>query len=601
MKHAIALTPKGNSNEKVMGGLFFVLVLYQLPLWLKDLQVFLHFLILTAIGLVLDTVINLIRHKKPVCAVSAAITAGVVTTLLYQVALPWKILGLLVAILPGKHLWGGTGKNIINPALAGVFVVCLFQPVNLPLFPMSLLFLPAVIASVLFLRIRLQAGLAYMAGAVLSLVINGDFSWEKLITFGIIFFGTVVITDPVTITFKPLYGAVLGFAAGLIPYLISADLFRVCALILLANLLSYLLEDIRKEVRYYRPVRIEKRIRMEGQPIGIEQGELPAGSISDISSEEILNRIRRHQVFGMGGAAFPTDTKIQSVMESDASEKHLILNGVECDPGLIHDQWLLEHCMGEIEQGVEVLKKLIPFQTVTLAVKGSDKSLTGRIRRVFKADGHGSTSLDTKLEIHPVSDFFPAGFERVLIREVLRKELNTGDIPAKMGILVLNVQTVIAIYRAVVLDEDITTRVITVADLKKRIGCVMKVRIGEKVSEAIHRVFPNAIVFFTGGGLMQGTLADDDTVITPEVNFIATGDIPGYKESVQCSHCGMCIMHCPAYIDVRKVADLVDAGKKEEAKAFHAEKCIQCGVCSYLCPAGRKLSQRVQAVMMDKQ
>jgi Na+-translocating ferredoxin:NAD+ oxidoreductase RnfC subunit len=49
-------------------------------------------------------------------------------------------------------------------------------------------------------------------------------------------------------------------------------------------------------------------------------------------------------------------------MASNAAKKHLIINGVECDPGLVHDRWLIEHHMHEIEQGAEILKRLINIQ-----------------------------------------------------------------------------------------------------------------------------------------------------------------------------------------------------------------------------------------------
>ena len=134
MKAAFPLVSKGASNEKLMAGLFLVLVLYQLPIWLNGFQTFFDFLIISVIGLALDTLINFIRFKRPICSVSAAITAGVVSTLLHQDPLPMKLLGITAAILLGKHIWGGTGNTALNPAITGVFIVLLPYPVEMPLF-----------------------------------------------------------------------------------------------------------------------------------------------------------------------------------------------------------------------------------------------------------------------------------------------------------------------------------------------------------------------------------------------------------------------------------------------------------------------------------
>lgn len=593
MKPAFPLLTKGASNEKLMAGLFFVLVLYHIPSRPEGIQPFLHFAILLGISLTLDTVLGFIRYKKPICAVSAAVTAAIVNILLHRLPLPLKILGVIAGLLPGKHIWGGTGKNAVNPALAGVFLVCLLHPVEMPLFSASLLFLPAMAASLVFLRIRPYAGISLIIGMVLSFTATGTFTWEKLITCGVFFFGSVVLTDPTTITGRPVYGSIFGFLAGFSAFLFSNGLIWVCAAVLVINLLSRVADETQKTVRHHAPIRIQKQVRLQDDTTDAIEYRKPASSAQNLTTQEILDRIQRHNVFGMGGAAFPAVKKIKAVMASNAAKKHLIINGVECDPGLVHDRWLMEHYMHEIEQGAEILKRLAGFQSVVLAVKGDHRRPLRLAKKMGSRKANEEPKIQTKLTCHAVPDYYPAGAERFLIREILHLEIPASDIPADRGILVLNIQTVIAVYRAVILDEDITTRVITVANLKDRTGHVVEVRLGEKVSDVFKRVYPGASVIFTGGGMMQGTIADDDAVVTPEVNFIATGDIPKYKESVQCSRCGECLASCPAGINVRKIADLTDAGKIKEAAVFHPDRCIRCGICSFVCPAGRKLSQRV--------
>lgn len=93
---------KGASNEKLTAGLFFVLVLYHVPFWLEGFQpFFFHFSVLLAAGLALDTAVGFIRHKKSICAVSAAVTATIVNILLHGLPLPLKLLGVTAALLRG--------------------------------------------------------------------------------------------------------------------------------------------------------------------------------------------------------------------------------------------------------------------------------------------------------------------------------------------------------------------------------------------------------------------------------------------------------------------------------------------------------------------
>jgi Na+-translocating ferredoxin:NAD+ oxidoreductase RnfC subunit len=182
-----------------------------------------------------------------------------------------------------------------------------------------------------------------------------------------------------------------------------------------------------------------------------------------------------------------------------------------------------------------------------------------------------------------------------LISEVLHKQLEHNQIPAKQGILVLNVQTVYSIYEAVLGNKKAETRFITVADLKSQKAKVVKVRLGMKVQEILEAAFPGAVNAYVGGGLMQSHLAEENDVVDRNVNFIASAGLPRYKESPQCSGCGICTRNCPAGLSVRRIADLVDQGDKEAAASYHPELCISCGSCSYSCLAGRNLAMRVKA------
>jgi Na+-translocating ferredoxin:NAD+ oxidoreductase subunit C len=203
-------------------------------------------------------------------------------------------------------------------------------------------------------------------------------------------------------------------------------------------------------------------------------------------------------------------------------------------------------------------------------------------------------SVPEYIKLHPVKDLYPGGAERILISEILGRTLDHKQIPAAQGILVLNVQTVLAIYRAVYRNEKADTRIITVADLRGRTANIVRVKLGMKLREIMDSVYPAAVNLFAGGGMMQAYLADDEAVVDQTVNWIGTGNYPSYKESPQCSKCGHCIMSCPSGLKVNLIADLVDQGKADETEKFYVSECIGCGSCSHSCPAGRNLAARVK-------
>jgi Na+-translocating ferredoxin:NAD+ oxidoreductase RnfC subunit len=252
---------------------------------------------------------------------------------------------------------------------------------------------------------------------------------------------------------------------------------------------------------------------------------------------------------------------------------------VECDPGLIHDKWVMRQYPDEIYAGIELLSRNIEFKTVTLTVK----------------DDYG-LHFPEGLKIYRVRDYYPAGAEKILIKEVLGINVPQDKVTANFGILVLNVQTIYSIYEAAYMNKRADTKYITAADVSKNNGCVVKVKLGDNVHNVLQHLYPSASVNneFVGGGLMQCHVSYDDEVIDKSTNFIALADMPVYKESPNCSSCGLCSTNCPMGLKVNLIADIADSGRFDMTKKYHPEKCINCGICSYICLAGRNLSSKVR-------
>ena len=57
---------------------------------------------------------------------------------------------------------------------------------------------------------------------------------------------------------------------------------------------------------------------------------------------------------------------------------------------------------------------------------------------------------------------YPQGGERFLIKAVTDREINSAMLPADAGCVVDNVDTVIAVYEAVILGKPVMDRIVTV-------------------------------------------------------------------------------------------------------------------------------------------
>lgn len=571
------------SNESIMAALYGVLILYQIPIWISGPDRIVHFLLLTAAGLFIDAVFNLVKYKRLWCCVSAAVTAAIISLLAAGVPVWTQLIGLAAALVVGKYIWGGTGRNIINPAITGLLVIILISPIPYPFFASSWLFLPAIILSLPFLKVRPYAGIGLIAGMITALLVSHDLSIISIISSGAFFWGCIVLTDPVTVTRNRYAGLILTFAGGFIVVRFSPTSLTFAALILTINVLSYVLEDYFHTSRDMKSrINIPKAVSCNTDDVLDLTGAKEALDKTEqvnltLDANEIIDRIKNNEVFGMGGAAFPTFKKIDAVRTCTAKEKYLIINGVECDPGLVHDRYILEKHADEIEKGVKILKNCIGFTSVYLAVSSAQ-----------------GLHFANEIILHKTSGRYPEGAEKILIREILNRQLDRDQVPADCGILVLNVHTVYAVNQAVSFNRPADTRYLTTADLYDRTARIVKVKLGMKLKDIMEAAYPGRKQIFAGGGIMQSHSATEEDVVDKDINFIAASVFPRFKESPQCSKCGNCVAHCPAGLKVNTIVDLVDQGRIKDALRYNPEECISCGSCSYSCLAGRNLAEKVK-------
>ncbi|KUO76082.1 MAG: hypothetical protein APF77_00455 [Clostridia bacterium BRH_c25] len=570
------------SNEHLLAVLFFAVSLYQLPDWVGSTVSIMRYLLIIIAALTVDAAINYIRYKKPVCAVSSAVTAAVLYPVIKDLPGWAGLLGIVAALIVGKHIWGGTGKNIFNPAVTAMFILSIIFPFKLPLFEPSYLLLPALVLSLPFIAIRVFPGIGFMVGMLSVLFFSNNLDFSNIMAYGVIFWSCVVITDPATATDKPVAGLLLGFMAGFLPMYFKPSLLVLALALLLFNGVSFILGRYsgRMKGTFLTGIRIKAPIAavkadMEAVDLTEEQFCTEC-NVGNMKSEDILKSIVRNDVFGMGGAGFPTISKLEAVIKSGANEKYLIINAMECDPGLLHDKWLIHNRQAEITKGIAVLSKVAAFKSIYCITKD--------IR---------SLSLPEPVKMYRMPDRYPYGAERVFLEKLLGINVPADSNPAQYGVLVLNVQTVLAVYEAVCRNKRADERFITVADLFMGTGKVVKVKLGDRVDDIVDKTVESKGITFVGGGIMQAHPAEDAEIVGKTTNFIAVGMLPKYKESTQCINCGLCRLCCPMGLDVNKIADLVDKGRLMEAQTYNARRCISCGICSYVCLAGRNLSGRV--------
>lgn len=301
-------------------------------------------------------------------------------------------------------------------------------------------------------------------------------------------------------------------------------------------------------------------------------------SVPILSKNQLIELCKKVELTGRSGNGFPTYKKLESFQAGNCL---LIINAVECDPGLVHDTWIYQNRMDEVLEGVKLLKKSLGIHKVILATKEPLNQ-----------------SLDIKQS--KVADRFPMGYEKNLIKAVTGKELPAGKHPAECGILVLNLQTILAIAEIAVDEEMAKEKYITIADVSEATAKVTRVQLGDSIKDIVSKLFTdtqrNEKKLYAGSGALTCHEVKTDETVTEATCYIAIGNAPNYEKSGKCKGCNACSKNCPAGVKVQKLVRLSEKKNltSEDAKSFHADACIGCGACTYGCMAGKNVREVIR-------
>jgi electron transport complex protein RnfC len=115
--------------------------------------------------------------------------------------------------------------------------------------------------------------------------------------------------------------------------------------------------------------------RAAGPPERSPTGSRPGAAAVDAAF------LRDMGVVGMGGAMFPAARKFSSCGRIHT----LVLNGVECEPGITIDRCLLEEAADSVRAGAEAMAAAVGAERIVLAL-GREKAFTARMRDRYPFD-----------------------------------------------------------------------------------------------------------------------------------------------------------------------------------------------------------------------
>ncbi len=305
------------------------------------------------------------------------------------------------------------------------------------------------------------------------------------------------------------------------------------------------------------------------------------------SPSALLGIIAQAGIAGMGGAGFPTAVKLDPGFRRPIDT--LIVNATECEPYITADDAIIRERTEEIIQGIHILSHILGNPSnILIGIEDNKPQSIAELEQQTEDTGINLVSFPTK---------YPSGGEKQLIYILTGKELPSGQIPADIGMVCVNIGTAYAIKRAVIDGEPLISRVTTVTGEACAINRNYQVLIGTPVSHLLqHNQFDqqNSSRVIMGGPMMGFSLTNDQVPIVKTTNCIlapSQSEISAEQPAQPCIRCGMCAEACPASLLPQQLLWYSQAKDYERLEAHNLFDCIECGACSYVCPSNIPLVQ----------
>ena len=318
-----------------------------------------------------------------------------------------------------------------------------------------------------------------------------------------------------------------------------------------------------------------------------------------------IERLERACIAGLGGAGFNTASKLNAYMSDTANKPFhtLLVNAVECEPFISCDEALIRSSANTVVDAVTALIELSGCTRCIIAMEDDKHEAVALLadaitqHESLSQHSYGATSTQTSspipIELIQLSAIYPSGAEKVLVQRITGEHIQAGEKATDLGILCLNVATVLAAWRAQQ-GHSMLSRIITVAGSSASKPVNVRVRIGTSIAHVLEHTGnsykPGVSRVRAGGPLSGFDLPDVNVPVTATTNCIAIEPMAADAASQPCIRCSRCSDVCPVNLIPQQLHWHAISDDIDGALHFGLDSCIECGCCDIVCPSSIELT-----------
>jgi electron transport complex protein RnfC len=312
--------------------------------------------------------------------------------------------------------------------------------------------------------------------------------------------------------------------------------------------------------------------------------ELPPVDLEGLTPPEMVERVQRGGLVGLGGAAFPSHVKFQ--VPEGRRIRFVVINGCECEPYLTCDHRLMVERPEAVVRGAEIIMTYVGTERGTIGIEANKPDAIAALRAVAPP-GIDVIALQVK---------YPQGAEKLLIDAVFRERVPPGGLPLDIEMLVNNVGTTAALADLFDRGEPLIERVVTVTGPAVNRPRNLRVPLGTPLSAVIDHcggLRPGVHQVVLGGPMMGMAQKSLDVPVLKGCSGVLCLDraarVP--ERELPCIRCGRCLEACPMFLNPARLTQLIRAEHLDDLEALYLTSCFECAACSFACPSRIPLVQ----------